>query len=765
MKFSLASLAIVLLILTGYLRRDNSTFLKSNKMFSDTLTCGNLDRDSLEFINLPYYDNNEYLEEFLDSINYPSDNDNLRFAYHPTLVWIPVKFHIIRYSNGVGVIDTNRVRTLIDNLNTTFRVNNTYIQFYQSCGVEYIDNSDYMTFSNSEFLTLAANYFQPGKMNVFLTKETEGVRGFSTRMNTSGAVTIGENAAESSAASSIFSHEVGHFLGLDHTDQYSDRSRCLKEPIDRTRTYNLISFCKPFGSRVMCESTGDGLKDTPADPGLEDNESCSYILGNYDFFGDSYANPPSGSESPSPANLMSTNKYAYCRTEFTRRQVAVMLVNAMYGGPTQWKDPISMFDDYEPDNRLDDADTIPYCGSQSRNFHAQYGLSPAQSCDDDWVEYVATQSGNVDIFTNGIVGKPSVNTILNVYNTSNTLIATNDDKSGTSIYSKVTINATLGATYLIKVTNKYPTTIGYYQLGVGSDLNGPTVSGNAYLCNIENYSMSSLPSGASVSWSISPSWAASLTTSGNVATLTKTTLQVFTLTGVITSSCGSSSPINKTITSANSLAVVEGTYNTPSGYVPLVPSVKFSFLANDACMSTQTNMVVPFGSTITWSGPANTWDLNWVQSINDVTIYFTALNQEISLSATITGPCGSKGTNFRFKCTTTSHCGITPLRMAMSSGEDKAVVIYPNPASNELIVHFPESLDQRTDMETLSRKMALSKFDYKLFNNNGKLIKSENNISTSKKLSINVGDIPNGQYFMHVIQGKNVLKKQIIVNH
>lgn len=770
MKFFITVLVVLLSLLIG-IRKDNSPSNHSQRIYSDSVSCGTLERDSLEFENLPYYDNNDMLENFLDSINYPSSN--MRFAGDPTRLWIPIKFYIIRNSNGSGGVSENRIKPLMTSLNQLFRDNLTLIQFYQTCDVTYIDNSDYMILNDSESRQLSRDHEGYNTIPVFLGQQLdEGANGsmyysLPITFDPYRSIFLSSLASSDNDLLSTFSHEMGHYLGLDHTQQYYENGRCRREPIDRTRTYALISGCKPFGSRIMCESTGDALRDTPADPNLSGNGSCSYTLGGNDHFGDSYASPPSGSQQPATNNIMSYNLQT-CRNTFTRLQVAVMLKNALTNGlispGSEWLNATSLFDLYEPDNRFQDADTIPYCGSQGRNFHAQFGLSPTQSCGDDWARYVATQSGNVDIFTNGMAGKPSVNTILSVYNASNTLIASNDDKVTGDPYSKVTINATLGSTYFIKVSNKYPTSIGYYKLGVGSDLSGPTISGDSYLCDTENYSMSSLPSGATVAWSISPSWAATLTTSGNVATLTKTTNQVFTLSAVINTSCGSSSPTNKTITSSNVLYTVDGTYNTPTGNVALVPFVKFAFEENNACMSTQTTLSVPAGSTVTWTGPANTWDLNWVQSINDVTIYFTALNQFIVLDAEITNSCGTVWKKFAFRCTTTNHCGVTPLRMAPGPGI-KSLSVYPNPTSDELVVNMMQPYDQRTDMEALSRNTAASKFDYKLFNSNGTLVRSAKNNLSSQKVTINVKDVPNGEYFLHVIQGKEITKKQIIVKH
>ena len=46
--------------------------LTTNAQSIDTLLCEAPDRDTIEFENLPWFGNNIYLENFLDSIGYPS---------------------------------------------------------------------------------------------------------------------------------------------------------------------------------------------------------------------------------------------------------------------------------------------------------------------------------------------------------------------------------------------------------------------------------------------------------------------------------------------------------------------------------------------------------------------------------------------------------------------------------------------------------------------------------------------------------------------
>jgi hypothetical protein len=65
--------------------------------------CLTPDIDTTEFQMLPWFDNNQFLENFLDSIGYPPPNSGSRIIEAPQVrFWIPVKFWIYRDDNGNG---------------------------------------------------------------------------------------------------------------------------------------------------------------------------------------------------------------------------------------------------------------------------------------------------------------------------------------------------------------------------------------------------------------------------------------------------------------------------------------------------------------------------------------------------------------------------------------------------------------------------------------------------------------------------------------
>ena len=67
--------------------------LIASKAFSQTPGEGNCwtpDMDTTEYYNLPWFDNNDMLENFLDSIGYPPEGGGNRIVGAPVRYWIPI---------------------------------------------------------------------------------------------------------------------------------------------------------------------------------------------------------------------------------------------------------------------------------------------------------------------------------------------------------------------------------------------------------------------------------------------------------------------------------------------------------------------------------------------------------------------------------------------------------------------------------------------------------------------------------------------------
>ena len=129
------------------------------------------------------------------------------------------------------------------------------------------------------------NHKEKGSINIHITNELNNATGVHYRARFFGvdAIFLNRSTYTNPNLASTIAHEVGHYLELDHTHQYSTRGKCRKEAIDRNRTWPLIQFCIFGGGHTgqkICEMTGDFLRDTPADHDLNSNFSCSNDEGN-----------------------------------------------------------------------------------------------------------------------------------------------------------------------------------------------------------------------------------------------------------------------------------------------------------------------------------------------------------------------------------------------------------------------------------------------------------------------------------------------------
>ena len=191
---------------------------------------------------------------------------------------------------------------------------------------------------------------------------------------------------------------------------------------------------------------------------------------------------------------------------------------------------------------------------------------------------------------------------------------------------------------------------------------------------------------------------------------------------------------------------VLGTYNSPTNSTqPLAPFTRFNQVTNNTCISVATNMTIPAGSTVTWSGPANTSEIMWGQSGNNVNIYFSALNQEIVLSLSVTNSCGTRNFNYRFTRTSTNSCGIAPLRVALS----------PNPSSNNIQISLTEKANANLKMDIAEIRIIDKSGSIKLRNTYG---------AGQKILNLNISTLTPDVYTILVFDKQTWTSEKFIKN-
>lgn len=741
----------------------------------DTLICDVQDRDTTQFEHLPWFGNNAYLETFLDSIGYPSAGGVSRIVGPDRVKFhVPIKFWIYRNSAGIGGPTFLQLRNYMDNLNKTFNVDNqTLIGFYMRCEIGYIDDDSHVNVeSDTEAWSLLQNHKDRGCINIHIANTiSDNANGIQYRARFFGVDGIFLSRQTSSdELATVFPHEVGHYFELDHTHQYYDKGKCRKEAIDRNRYWPTFSLC--FGSlhsNRICEATGDGLEDTPADPELNSNASCTYnAAGNYngrtDLWNDFYQTPPIGSSVPSTRNIMSYNRDRQCRVAFSRMQIAVLLYSLYRGKNTNnfaaWQDSKGEYDDFEMDNFQEAARVIALDENQEHNFNQQYyGDGVWGQCDVDWVTFTAPCNSNIQVFTSAMTGRTNANTRLTLFSNTLVQLAQNDNISGTNLYSRLVWNFVAGQQYFIRVENMGQNVTGYYNLGVGNPFpDNLSIGGNSILCSSGAYSINNLPAGFTVTWSAAPTSVVSIScTTCTQPTLTKVSDGLATLTAVVsfTNNCGTI--VSRTFTKQVYVGLAQLSITHQSGGVPASLMIYNGTAStyNQICMYAISNIYAtsPNATSITWTKvTSSASNISWTPSGNNLSFYLWAANQTAVFRVTATNACGSKSVDFGFK--------------AINCGGCKMYVISPNPAnSGELNVVVPNIPPpcKSANTTTIEKNNLGSITEIKLYDNLGNLKIEHKYAASSKQVHLNTSALKPGIYFIEIFDGEQKERQQVVI--
>ena len=205
------------------------------------------------------------------------------------IISLPVQHHIVRETNGTGGLDPNDIPIIMGIMNTYYA--NANISFFDCGTINYIDNSSYYNFDQSQESAVCGANDVANVINIYYFNSVgNGSSSYCGYAYFPGGPDriIMNNACALNG--STLTHELGHYLSLYHTHQGSTGSNP-----------ELVN-----GSN--CTTAGDQLCDTPADPTLSNstvNTSCVYTGTATDPNGQAYV--------PDPTNIMSYSRKS-CRT-------------------------------------------------------------------------------------------------------------------------------------------------------------------------------------------------------------------------------------------------------------------------------------------------------------------------------------------------------------------------------------------------------------------------------------------------------------------
>lgn len=249
---------------------------------------------------------------------------------------VPMTVHVVRRADGTGGIGAAAIANAIDGANELFL--GTGIQFCQTGEPWFIDDDNFFQCvcgsDNSLLRTIGR---VEGTANVYFVPNLrdggQSLCGLATYPGTSNSGVVLRNSCVASASiQSTFAHELGHFLDLLHTHDSSLGVECA--------------------DGRNCQTAGDLVCDTPADPNLYGRTSpnCRYQgPQNGGCAGDApYA--------PMVENIMSYARSS-CRDTFTPGQIERMRAALVYERPDMARLDCPVFDFPRPRNLVRASET------------------------------------------------------------------------------------------------------------------------------------------------------------------------------------------------------------------------------------------------------------------------------------------------------------------------------------------------------------------------------------------------------------------------
>ena len=181
------------------------------------------------------------------------------------------------------------------------------------------------------------------------------------------------------------------------------------------------------------------------------------------------------------------------------------------------------------------------------------------------------------------------------------------------------------------------------------------------------------------------------------------------------------------------------------------------------------------GSTgISVSNTSNTIYFNLTNAWDPSATYsWITNNQSGTVSKTFNGKTAtitlSGGASISLTANANNTCGSTSVNFSCYNySSSYRLSIFPNPTSDEVTIETIEILDEKEAQEYLKTEQLLVTDDikkvdiYLLDKNNEIVVKGK---FTEKKLKFDVRKVSNGTYYLHIGEDKNLIVKQVVIQH
>lgn len=219
---------------------------------------------------------------------------------------LPLRAHIVTKDDGTGGLSLTDLNEALANLNHMYF--DADMEWFIA-DINYINDTDYYDFSSADENLLCSPHEVDDAVNVFFVNSIDGgiYCGYAyLPFNSDVSLRIlMDNECTSTYLNGTFVHEFGHHLNLQHTHRGTSNGNTDPNAEHVPRT----------GSQSNCDTHGDFICDTEADPTGSLDSNCQYNGGESDVYGNPY--------DPLEDNVMSYYTDA-CGGSFTPGQYSVM---------------------------------------------------------------------------------------------------------------------------------------------------------------------------------------------------------------------------------------------------------------------------------------------------------------------------------------------------------------------------------------------------------------------------------------------------------
>lgn len=278
-----------------------------------------------------------------------------------------------------------------------------------------------------------------------------------------------------------------------------------------------------------------------------------------------------------------------------------------------------------------------------------------------------------------------------------------------------------------------------------------TISRPNPLCSAATYNIPVLPAGTKVTWSATGGASIVGSINSNTVNVERNyNGNTAMLTATLTSGCGKLVSIkNLTLIEENAWFTSRTDYYGLYLSIPSQTGFTYQWHLNGVLVSTTNNYRIPYPSC---GSGANT--LFPIQLI-------------------VINTCGARrvlNQYYIYDCYPTS--GLRFVYSTDGSGGLRTAnnfdyTYYPNPANTQLTVSSSPTASKTNDVANSETIQTLdhNQFEIVLYDEKGKKLTQQKNDTQNKDIEINTQNIPNGIYFLHIFEGKEITIKQIVIQH